>query len=151
MTTMTTEMIMMKLAAIRGKSNGQPIINASDDRSSDEVCEDAPVNDTDPEPTGSATDDSDEHISSPIETESNRVNSQELIELAMKWGAEISQNGFLIENKIGMTRKDYLKHIKSLTQESLLSDPLLYVLFRAEEQGDANFFQWIERFPKDKK
>jgi hypothetical protein len=84
-----------------------------------------------------------------VEVESFRP-TPELTALAEAWQAEIGETGKLVCNKVDMNRKDYLKHTRTITQEQLLDDPLMYVLFRSEEQPEGNFFHWLERFPRAK-
>jgi hypothetical protein len=88
-------------------------------------------------------------IESVVEVESFRPTT-ELTALAEAWQAEIGETGKLVCNKVDMNRKDYLKHTRTITQEQLLDDPLMYVLFRSEEQPEGNFFHWLERFPRAK-
>lgn len=76
--------------------------------------------------------------------------SQELRELARKWGGTVGITGKIVENSVSMARKDYLKYTKGLNQDQVLADPLLYVLFRSDEQSEVNFFSWLEKFPKAK-
>jgi len=45
-----------------------------------------------------------------------------------------------------LTRKEYLSLTKGLTRSQLLEHPLLYAFFRAEDQNEFNFFEWIKRF-----
>jgi hypothetical protein len=151
METMTTEMIMMKLAAIRGKNNGpqangdtQPASTSPESHHLD--AEEQEEVDTSKDSSAGDVEESVYDVSDVVEA--STAHSKELIELAMKWGAEIGLSGILINNSIQMSKKDYLKYIKNLSREALLKDPLLYILFRSEEQGDANFFHWIERFQK---
>lgn len=73
----------------------------------------------------------------------------ELVELAMKWGGTIGSTGKIINNKIEMSRKDFLKYSKDMTQEQALNDPLLHVMFRSEEQSQASFWDFLDRFPKE--
>lgn len=78
-----------------------------------------------------------------------RAHSSELIELAMKWGGTIGATGKIINNKVEMSRKDFLKYSKDMTQEQALNDPLLHVMFRSEEQSQASFWDFLDRFPKE--
>ena len=71
--------------------------------------------------------------------------SEELKQLAKQYDGKI-YNNCILENKIQMSRKDYLSISKKLTHKQLLEHPLLYVMFRSEGQGDANFFEWTARF-----
>ena len=147
---MTREEIMKKLEEIRnkGKNNVPENLDGTSDRRalgetterSPEVCGPEPIHLCEHDELQTVQD----NVEAPFDA------SPELRELAMKWGAEIGITGKLISNTISMQRKDYLKHVKTSTQESLLSDPLLYILFRSEEQGEPNFFAWLEKFPKEK-
>lgn len=56
-------------------------------------------------------------------------------------------NGYVINGR-EMTRKEYLTYSKNLKQDELLKHPLLYLMFRAEGQGEANFFDWLSKFKK---
>jgi hypothetical protein len=140
---MTSEEIMMKLAQITGKNNEKTNIASSQSTSED---------------NGDRTESTDEPISAPSESEEQvvtndapiEVRSPELDALCTKWSANLGISGALISNQIIMNRKDYLKHTKSITQDELLEDPLLYVLFRSEDQSEVNFFNWINKFPKVK-
>lgn len=145
---MTTEQIMMKLAEIRGKSNGTAKADVDTVRESergDTVYQYGEVSGSGPIPAPISAD-----AEPTKDVPEIKPSSKELVELAMKWGAVISDNGFLIENSIPMTRKEYLKHTKNMNVDQVIVDPLLYIMFRSEEQGEANFFNWLERFPKAK-
>jgi hypothetical protein len=148
---MTREEIMKKLAEIKGKSN------AADQNISPVCVGDGGISQPDSiqyvqeqpnEPISVSDDVLDRSIEDVMEAEF--VASPELRELAMKWGADIGVSGKLINNHIEMSRKDYLKQTKTLTRDQVLADPLLYIMFRSEEQGEPNFFSWLERFPKAK-
>lgn len=57
-------------------------------------------------------------------------------------------NKRVMDNKITMTRADYLKISKNLTQTELCNHPLMYIMFRSEGQGTASFIEWTARFEK---
>lgn len=148
---MTREEIMKKLAEIKGTMNDRSgIVDSGSGEQTDDV---EPVESVE-EPVISGPDNASDDgghrvVESVVEVEPFKP-SAELIALAQVWQAQIGETGKLVFNQIDMSRKDYLKHSKSLTQEQLLDDPLLYILFRSEEQPEGNFFQWLERFPKAK-
>ena len=56
-------------------------------------------------------------------------------------------NKYLMECR-QMTKKEYLFYTKGIKQSDLLDHPLLYAMFRAEDQAEVNFFEWINRFKK---
>jgi len=56
-------------------------------------------------------------------------------------------NKYLMETR-QMTRKEYLSYTKGLAQSELMDHPLLYTMFRSEDQAQVNFFEWINRFKK---
>lgn len=67
-----------------------------------------------------------------------------LTSLSKKWKGEII-GGRLLKCERLMTRSEYLKTIKEFkTQEDLYESPLLFLLFRSEEQMEANFSLWID-------
>ena len=149
---MTNQQIMERLAQITGKTNNASVMHLGD--SSNGRGDEGDIEET----SGSSSPTS-ESISAPVavgheiipdvmEAEFNP--SPELKQLAVKWQAEIGITGKLICNKVSMTKKDYLKHIKGMTADKVLDDPLLHVLFRSEEQPEVNFFSWLDRFPKVK-
>lgn len=80
---------------------------------------------------------------------STRTHSPELIELAMKWGATIGLTGKIINNKVIMSRKEFLKYSKNMTQKEALTDPLLYVMFRSEEQSEGSFWDFLGKFSRE--
>jgi hypothetical protein len=148
---MTREEIMKKLAEIKGTMNDRPTIMDTGSREQDNNVE--PTLDVEDEPVSgpdnAPSDGGYRAIESVVEVESFRP-TPELIALAQTWQAEIGETGKLVCNKVDMNRKDYLKHTRTITQEQLLDDPLMYVLFRSEEQPEGNFFHWLERFPRAK-
>lgn len=54
-------------------------------------------------------------------------------------------NGKLIHGR-QMTRKEYLKVSKDLDQEELGEHPLLYKMFRSENQTEVFFPRWMDTF-----
>jgi len=51
-----------------------------------------------------------------------------------------------------MTRKEYLKYTKSIkSEQDYFTHPLMYKLFRAEGQTDANFLTFSDRFKNESK
>ncbi len=56
-------------------------------------------------------------------------------------------NGYIMNGR-KMTRKEYLKCAKKLTEDELLKHSLLYKMFRSEGQLEPNFLHWCNRFPK---
>lgn len=56
-------------------------------------------------------------------------------------------NKYLMETR-QMTRKEYLQYAKGLKQSDVLDHPLLYSMFRSEDQSQVNFLEWIDRFKK---
>lgn len=58
----------------------------------------------------------------------------------------------IVNNKImdgrQMTRKEYLSYSKGLTEDEVGDHPLVFKMFRSEDQGEANFLYWLEKFPK---
>lgn len=151
---MTTNQILMKLAAITGKTyNDTPgtqeggIHDSPEIRPEDvAVCENESNSEDGSEQLESQSGDNDEVSNNIRQAKSH---SREIVELAIKWGASISDNEKIINNSIEMSRKDFLKYSKDFTQSALLSDPLLYVMFRSEEQTQANFWDFLDKFPKD--
>jgi hypothetical protein len=79
-----------------------------------------------------------------------RTWSEEVRTLCSVWRGNIADSGFILSNEVVMSKKEYLKHSKGKSQDEILSDPLLYVMFRSEDQSDVNFFSWLDRFPKVK-
>jgi hypothetical protein len=149
MTQMTTDQILARLAQITGKNNERPIEepmrgniirDISEDDSGDRI-----------ESTVESVVSSDAIEKQPIgDIEPIRSWPESLNTLANLWGATISENGTLIGFTKTMSKKDYQKYIKGKTQEDIFTDPLRYVLFRSEEQSDVNYFNWLDRFPKEK-
>lgn len=45
-----------------------------------------------------------------------------------------------------MTRKEYLKYTKHLSKQEVLNHPLMYRMFRSEEQMEGNFHSWLDQF-----
>lgn len=78
-----------------------------------------------------------------------RSHAPELIELAMKWNGTIGLTGKIVNNRVNMSKKDFYKHSKNLTQKKLLADPLLYVMFRSDEQSEGSFWDFLGKFPKE--
>jgi hypothetical protein len=72
--------------------------------------------------------------------------SNNLISLAKTYDAEVSNNSKLVKNKIVMSRREFLKLHKTMTQEELIASPLTYVMFRSEDQSEPNFIRFCESF-----
>lgn len=68
--------------------------------------------------------------------------------LAEQYNGKLSERGFVIDNKIQMTRKEYNSITKNLTYEELFKHPLMYVLFRAEGQSTPSFPEWTSSFER---
>ncbi len=63
-------------------------------------------------------------------------------DLLEQYGGEII-NGRLLNTTNKMSRKDYLAEKKKFkTLDDFWNSPLLYVMFRSEEQIDSNFVNW---------
>lgn len=71
---------------------------------------------------------------------------QSLEELAKYYNGKISERGFILDNKIQMTKKEYNTITKNLSYPELFKHPLLYVLFRAEGQVTPSFIEWTSSF-----
>ena len=56
-------------------------------------------------------------------------------------------NKYLMDTR-QMTRKEYLQSTKGLKQSDVLDHPLLYSMFRSEDQPQVNFLEWVGRFKK---
>lgn len=56
-------------------------------------------------------------------------------------------NKYLMDTR-QMTRKEYLQYSKGLKQSDVLDHPLMYSMFRSEDQSQVNFLEWIDRFKK---
>jgi hypothetical protein len=54
-------------------------------------------------------------------------------------------NKYLMDTR-QMTRKEYIHYTKGLKRSELMDHPLLYLMFRSEDQAQVNFFDWINRF-----
>lgn len=67
----------------------------------------------------------------------------------IKYGGRYSGNGKLIEHTQDMKKVEYNQITKKMTQKEVLNHPLLYVLFRAEEQKEGHFWSWLEQFSKE--
>lgn len=74
------------------------------------------------------------------------VSSTSLDDLQKIFGGVIV-NKYLMEAR-QMTRKEYLQYAKGLKQSEILDHPLLYCMFRSEDQSQVNFLEWIGRFKK---
>jgi hypothetical protein len=149
MTQMTSEQILARLAQITGKSNEHTntyIGECSDSGRDSSIAGNGTI-----EPTAKLVKPSTPAKEQPPRDVSETGNwSEEDTARAVLWGGVLSGRGVIIENSVQMSKKDYQKHIKGKTQDDILSDPLLYILFRSEEQSESNFFQWLDKFPKAK-
>ena len=77
------------------------------------------------------------------------VQKEEATPYTIKYGGRLSENGVVIGHTKDMTNVEYKILTKKMTQNELLKSPLLYVFFRAEDQKEANFYNWLEKFPKE--
>jgi hypothetical protein len=64
----------------------------------------------------------------------------------IKYGGKLSANGVVICHTKDMKRVEYNQITKKMTQKEVLNHPLLYVLFRSEEQKEGNFHAWLATF-----
>lgn len=97
-----------------------------------------------PEVRSETKTDSPETISS-----SGDKSMEELRILAKEWKGEIV-NKVILNNKRKMTRKEYLKLKKTFkTIEDFMNSPLLYLMFRSEEQAEAGFISWTTLIEKE--
>jgi hypothetical protein len=95
------------------------------------------------------TDNQTEDIEDVVETrasDGNRLKIHEVEEYRSIFNGTIV-NGYILNNR-EMTRKEYLQYTRGLKHEEVLSHPLMYVMFRAEGQGEANFFEWLAKFKR---
>lgn len=69
-------------------------------------------------------------------------------EYADKYGGEIKDSGYIIGGR-QITSREYSSIVRGMTQNELLYHPMLYKLFRAENQKESNFIQWINKFKED--
>lgn len=70
-------------------------------------------------------------------------------EIAKYYNGKISERGFIIDNKIQMTKKEYNAVTKNLSYENLFKHPLMYVMFRAEGQVTPSFPEWTSSFERE--
>lgn len=89
----------------------------------------------------------DQEIESTVCRVSIQLPEGELATTTQKYRGEISKGGKIINNKIDMSRKEYLLLTKNMTQKDILNSPLLYLFFRAEGQVEGHFYNWLESFP----
>lgn len=90
-----------------------------------------------------------EDVKDVVETKDNtddRLNTRKVEDYQAIFGGDVV-NAYLLGTR-QMTRKEYLSYSKGLTQEQLLQHPLLYCMFRSEDQGESNFFEWLARFKR---
>lgn len=83
-------------------------------------------------------------------TESNKSNkhveySSEIKAYLVLFEAKDVRNNKILDGR-NMTRKEYLKYTKKLSKQEVLSHPLLYRMFRSEEQMEGNFHSWLDQF-----
>jgi hypothetical protein len=149
MTQMTTEQILARLAQITGKNNERPIEEPMRGNIIGDISEDDSGDRA--ESTVESIVVSDAVEEQPIEDiRPVRTWPEEIKTLCGVWSGILADSGFIINNAVVMSKKEYLKHSKGKSQDEILSDPLLYVMFRSEDQSDVNFFSWLDRFPKVK-
>lgn len=67
-------------------------------------------------------------------------------EIAKYYNGKVSERGFIIDNKIQMTKKEYNAITKNLSYEDLFKHPLMYVMFRAEGQVTPSYPEWASSF-----
>ena len=67
----------------------------------------------------------------------------------IKYGGRLSENGVVIGHTKDMTNAEYKSLTKKMTQNELLKSPLLFVFFRAIDQTEGHFWNWLEKFPKE--
>ena len=67
----------------------------------------------------------------------------------IKYGGRYSPNGVLVCHTKDMSHTEYKSITKKMTQKEILKSPLLYVLFRSEDQKEGHFFNWLDSFPKE--
>lgn len=80
--------------------------------------------------------------------EKNDRGCEESLELereALRWKAEVSINGVLINNSRQMTRKEYLSMKRSFkTVQDFIDSPLQLIMFRSENQMNPFFPRWYD-------
>lgn len=136
---MSKEDILKRLAEITGKVKEYDDVKSQGDNASTDI-------DNNEEET---LDDAIEIASDNSEPDADSTTastSASLIEFQKIFGGNIV-NKYLLEAR-QLTKKEYVQYCKGLTQAELLEHPLLYMLFRAEEQSQVNFFEWLNRFKK---
>lgn len=138
---MSKEDVLKKLAQITGKVLIDEEVYKEIDLSI--TCQD--TDNSEEEIVDDASEVGDNNEPGPSE-EPAQESSAQVKEYLETFGGELVNNHLL--NSRQMTRKEYLQLSKSLKQEELLAHPLLYVMFRSEDQGEQNFFDWINRFKK---
>ena len=81
--------------------------------------------------------------------EDNRLNTHS--EVLLEYQKLFSGSRVVNDKIMGgrqMTRKEYKKYTRNFTQDDLYDHPLHYKFFRAEEQNEAFYHRWINRFPE---
>ena len=152
MTKMKDLKIAQKLAEITGRPledfyDGETKSNKQEKEESVEKVESVSTESTSrnvPEIRSETKTDSTETISS-----SNIASIHELDTFAKEWKGEIV-NKVILKNERRMTRKEYLKMKRTFkTTEEFYNSPLLYLMFRSEEQADASFITWTTLIEKE--
>ena len=86
---------------------------------------------------------SEEIKSTTINRSDNENGKGEILDkLAKEWKGEVIK-GSILHNKRRMTRKEYLA-VKFKTEDDFWKSPLIYVMFRSEDQADASFITWTD-------
>ena len=143
--------IAQQLAAITGKSvdsffNGE--------KNGDEIEHDGVSSETELTGTG--------HISAKTSTEGAQLfaeridiksresgtdfGSSDFLSEEMKQYDGVVVNGCILDNKVIMSRKEYLQKTKHLTREQVSKHPLRFVMFRSEGQMNISFPSWLDGF-----
>ncbi len=73
---------------------------------------------------------------------------EELIKYRNMFKGSKIVNGHIMNGR-QMTRKEYLKYTRNMTEEEYFKHPLMYKIFRAEGQLDPNFLSFSNRFKKN--
>jgi hypothetical protein len=134
---MSKDEVLERLAEITGKAKEQDDVQDQRDNPPADIDNNEEANVDDAAEAGSDNSGSDDTAAS---------SSSSVEEFQKIFGGNIV-NEFLLDGR-KMTKKEYTQYCKGLTQTELLAHPLLYMLFRSEDQSQVNFFDWLNKFKK---
>jgi hypothetical protein len=135
---MSREDVLKQLAFITGKVEASDVKSEGESSSQD-------INNNQEETVDDASEIGSDN-SEPVTENATGSTASSLEDLQKVFGGNIV-NKYLMDAR-QMTRKEYNQYSKGLTQSELLDHPLLYIMFRAENQAQVNFLEWVSRFKK---